>query len=542
MQETMNPGQDPIVEPNHDADPRLQPSTLRVEVQALDELLNLVGELVLIRNEILQTTARRDDASFQRACQRLDLLTMALQQGVMRTRMEPIGSIWSGLPTLVRETAESCGKHVRITLEGHDTELDKGVLDQLREPLANAVRAIIEHGIEAPAECKPRGKPVAGCIRIAAFHEGGQANLEITDDRNCAGSGAGSPPHPALNVLRGTVERIGGTIDLLAATGEADTVRIRIPLTLAIIPALIVTSGGERYAIPQANLLELVRLDGRHARECIDNVHGAPVYRLRGKLLPLAHLDLELGHANTVASARSFDRDTSIVVLRADGCQFGLVVESNLDTEEIVVKPLGRQFKGIQVFAGAAIMGDGRVAMILDVAGLARKIGMRPESQPPRSAPANGPQGASSPGRVVLLAEVGLDARVAVELASVERLEEIPVTAIERACGREVVQYRGDILPLVRLAPMLNIPDAPATRSSMDVIVVRDPRCGHVGLVVSRILDVVDAPREALHCTSTGIHQAATLQGRVTNILDIQSLLAHPADRAPQGMQEALVS
>jgi two-component system chemotaxis sensor kinase CheA len=376
-------------------------SSIRVDVQLLDRLMNLVGELVLARNQVLQVTTNLEDAVFQATSQRLNLVTTELQEGIMKTRMQPIGSIWNKYPRVVRDLSAQCGKQIRLEMEGADTELDRSILEAIKDPLTHVVRNSADHGIERPEARTSRGKPAQGTLRLRAFHEGGKVNIEISDDgggidvervrekaivrglitqeraaamsereltqliflpgfstaekvSNVSGRGVG------MDVVRTNVERIGGTIDLLSRRGQGTTLRIRIPLTLAIVPALVVAAAGDRYAIPQVNLLELVRLEGEQAKSALDDLHGTKVLRLRGQLLPLVRLRDVLG------LPEHHEDHVNVVVLQADDRAFGLVVDDISDTEEIVVKPLGKELKGLGVYAGATIMGDGHIALILD--------------------------------------------------------------------------------------------------------------------------------------------------------------------------------
>jgi two-component system chemotaxis sensor kinase CheA len=385
-------------------------TAIRVDVGLLDRVMNLVGELVLARNQIIQYGATVKDASFSKASQRLNMLTTELQEGVMKTRMQPIGNVWNKFPRVVRDLAQMCGKKITLDLDGADTELDRTIIEAIKDPLTHAVRNAVDHGIERPEVRAAAGKPETGRLILRAFHEGGQVNIEITDDggginaekvkgraverglitaeraarmsereavflifapgfstaekvTNVSGRGVG------MDVVKTNVEKIGGTVDVLTQLGVGTTLRIKIPLTLAIIPALIVTSGNNRFAIPQVSLLELVRLDAASGQRAIESMHGTDVYRLRGNLLPLVFLDRALEIPNEARSREV----TNIVVLQADDRQFGLVVDGINDTEEIVVKPLGKELKGLTCFAGATIMGDGRVALILDVPGIAQR-------------------------------------------------------------------------------------------------------------------------------------------------------------------------
>ena len=383
-------------------------SSIRVDVDILDRLMNLVGELVLARNQILQYAPAQSDSTFIATSQHLNLVTTELQEGVMKTRMQPIGNIWGKFPRVVRDLSMAVGKKIRLEMEGKDTELDKTLIEAIKDPLTHIVRNSCDHGIESPETRVANGKDEEGTLLLRAFHEGGQVNIEIIDDgggidpekikskaleknvitqeqadrmgdrelvnlvfapgfstaakvTNVSGRGVG------MDVVRTNIEKIGGSVDIQSAPGKGTTLRVKIPLTLAIIPALIITTAGERYAIPQVNLLELVRLDGEEAKKSVELIQGVPVYRLRGNLLPLVSLNDELKVAKDVESDA-----INIVVLHADERQFGLVVEGISDTEEIVVKPLGKQLKGISAFSGATIMGDGKLALILDVINCAR--------------------------------------------------------------------------------------------------------------------------------------------------------------------------
>ncbi len=395
--------------------------TIRVGVNLLDKLMTLVGELVLARNQLLQVSNTSRDTGLQTVSQRMNLIATELQEEVMKTRMQPIGNIWSQFPRTVRDVALGCGKQVNIEMEGKETELDKTIIEAIKDPLTHLVRNSVDHGIELPEDRAKAGKDSAGRLILRAFHEGGQVIIEISDDgaglnverirqkaiergvitpeqaqkmadreifnliflpgfstaqkvTNVSGRGVG------MDVVKTNVEKIGGTVDLQSTLGKGTTVRVKIPLTLAIIPALIVTCGGDRYAIPQVSLLELVRLEDTKAATGIELVHGAPVHRLRGRLLPVIYLRREL-RIGSSDGPKNEDDAINIVVLLADGRQFGLVVDAINDTEEIVVKPLRKQLKSIKTFAGASIMGDGKVALILDVVGLAQRASVVSETK-----------------------------------------------------------------------------------------------------------------------------------------------------------------
>jgi two-component system, chemotaxis family, sensor kinase CheA len=546
-------------------------STIRVDVGVLDDLMTLVGELVLARNRIVQLVAGGDDADLAATAQHLSLITTELQEGAMKTRMQPIGNIWAKFPRVVRDLAVACGKEVRVEMEGEDTELDKTIIESIKDPLTHLVRNAVDHGVETAEARRAVGKPVEGRLLVRAFHEGGQVNIEISDDgagidpaklrakalergivtpeaaermsdrevvdlifapgfstaaavTNVSGRGVG------MDVVRTNIERIGGTVDVQSLVGEGTTFRIKIPLTLAIIPGLVVTSGENRYAIPQVSLLELVRLDGRDGRNAIELVHGAPVYRLRGNLLPLVHLHAELGDPEPAEDAA-----VNIVVLQADGRQFGLVVDTVQDSVEIVVKPLGSHLKAISTFAGATIMGDGRVGLILDVLGLAQKAHVIVDrGERGRIDSAVETDATGSTAEAMLLFATSDDGRMAVPLRLVDRLEEIDVSAVEHTGDHEVVQYRGEILPILRVTDALperrrspragRVADDSAA-GTLQIIVHRSGG-RTVGLLVERILDVVEVEVDLSPASRPGVMGTVVVDERVTEVLDLPGIVA----------------
>ncbi len=550
-------------------------SSLRIDVVLLDKLMNLVGELVLARNQILQFTATQTDNSFVGATQRLNLVTSELQEGVMKTRMQPIGNVWSKFPRIVRDLAVLCQKQVRIEMEGKETELDKTIIEAIKDPLTHVVRNSVDHGVESPEARMLRGKPAEGLIRLRAFHEGGQINIEISDDgagidparlrtkatqrglisadqasrmsdhevlrlvflpgfstaekiSNISGRGVG------MDVVKTNIEKIGGQVDIQSKMGEGTTLKIKIPLTLAIIPALMVAGGdGERYAIPQVSLLELVRLEGTQARAGIERIQGAPFYRLRGNLLPLVHLDEAFHRPGAGTNADV----VNIVVLKADDRQFGLVVDAIHDTEEIVVKPLGKQLKGIESFAGATIMGDGRVALILDVLGIAQRARVVAEVRDRRLNDGDASEvrdDAAHDLQTLLVCRVGEKDRMAIPLNLVARLEEFAVSAIERSGDQDVVQYRGEIMPLVDLGMVFA--GRPTNDADMRQVVVYADGGRSVGLVVSQILDIVSERIDVQRRVSRpGVVGSVVLQQRVTDLVDVAAVVAaaDPAAVAP---------
>jgi two-component system chemotaxis sensor kinase CheA len=546
-----------------------------VDVGLLDKLMTLVGELVLARNQIMQFSISQEDNAFLGTVQRLNLLTTELQANVMKTRMQPIGNLWSKFPRVVRDLSVACGKQVRIEMEGQETELDKTILEAIRDPLTHMVRNAVDHGIEQPSERLSRGKSAEGRLSLHASHEGGKVIIEILDDgggidpsrvrdkaiekklitleqasrmseaelvnlvflpgfstadrvTHFSGRGVG------MDVVRTNIEKIGGTVDVESRVGRGTTVKMKIPLTLAIIPALTITSGGDRYAIPQVSLLELVRLEGEQAHRGIELIHGTPVYRLRGNLLPLVYLAREL-QVQEVTNGKS-DHEVNIVVLQADERQFGLIVDAIHDTEEIVVKPLQKQLKGINAFAGATIMGDGKVALILDVLGLAQRAhvisGVRERTITEKATA----EEATGDRQTVLLFTAAGGGRMAIPLAQVARLEEFPRSAVERVGPQEVVQYRDEILPLIHVSRVLRRTArlrrpratlaAPGGNNDKIQVVVCSGNGVQAGLVVGRILDIVE---ETLVSRSpsrrAGVLFSAVVQGHVTEFLDVEGII-----------------
>jgi two-component system chemotaxis sensor kinase CheA len=592
------------------ADPRthnIADSYLRVDVSLLDRLMNLVGELVLARNQVLQVAPLVDDQSFATTSQRLNQITTELQSGVMKTRMQPIGNIWEKLPRMVRDLSLICGKQVRVEMEGAETELDKTIIEAIKDPLTHLVRNCVDHGVERADTRVAAGKAAEGRLSLRAYHEGGQVNIEISDDgngmdidairskalerdlitaeqavrmterdlhnliflpglstaqkvSNVSGRGVG------MDVVKTNIEKIGGIVDVHSRRGLGTTFRIKIPLTLAIIPALIVTSGGDRYAVPQSSLLEVVRLKGAQVRERIETVHGAPLYRLRGNLLPLVYLNHEL-EIEATPLAPGAEETVNIVVLQADSQRFGLVVDQVNDTEEIVVKPLGQQLRGITAFAGATIMGDGRVALILDILGIARQASVISEVPARGFAQAGAAKGDESVRKQALLLFLARDGRrMAIPLSLVARLEEFSRSDVERFGTHRVVQYRGRILPLVDIVDLvggrgrgrdgdgdgagegagfdLAAQAIPPTGDSVHVVVYREGERS-LGVVVGRILDIVEEAVDSSDGQGGGaLVGCAVIQQKVTELVDLQALVRGGSmgllDRHPEDEGQAL--
>jgi two-component system chemotaxis sensor kinase CheA len=537
-------------------------SSIRVDVDLLDTLMRLVGELVLTRNQLVLGVSDHANPVLTRTTQRLNLITSELQESVMKTRMQPIEHLWAKLPRVVRDLSSVLGKQVRLAQVGKETELDRSLLEAVKDPLTHLVRNAVDHGVEPPDVRAANGKDPEGTLTLRAYHEGGHVIVEVSDDgggidpdriattaldrglvtrdqlsrmdrrellallfrpgfstaktvTNVSGRGVG------MDVVKTNIEKIGGAVDVDSVLGSGTTWRLTIPLTLAIVQALTVECGPERYAIPQVAVQELVFLDGT-AGSKIENVSGAPVYRLRGRLLPLVRLDQALGLATQSESDSGY-----VAVLQADGRRFGLVVDRVLNTEEIVVKPLTSRFKDVGMYAGATITGDGRVALILDVQSLARRSHLTAEAAAEAAALLGGPDQLGRGGTVdrLLIAGVG-DRRVAVPLEMVTRLEEFPIDKVERVGNREVVQYRDQILPLVRLAHLLGVP-TPMDEESVPVVVYTEGGRS-VALAVEQVLDIVeDLVETRSDLQDSGLLGSAVIQRKVTELLDVrQAILA----------------
>ncbi|WP_407344541.1 chemotaxis protein CheA [Pengzhenrongella phosphoraccumulans] len=531
-------------------------ASIRVDVDLLDALMRQVGELVLARNQINRLADGTVDVDLVRASQRLSLIASELQEGVMKTRMQPIDHVWAKMPRIVRDLAATCGRQVRLDMVGGDTELDRTLLEAVKDPLTHLVRNAIDHGIESPADRVAAGKAAVGVLTLRAYHAGGQVIVDVVDDgkgvdvervaAKAIERGLRTPEQIAgmsepdllqllflpgfsmaaavtkvsgrgvgMDVVRTKIEAIGGQVDVESTIGRGTTWRLRIPLTLAIMPALTVESAGELYAIPQVSLLELVALDGQKARTAIEYIGTAPVYRLRGDLLPLVALRdvLETGHH------REASTPAVIAVLQADTQRFGLIIDRVLNTEEIVVKALSARLKGIGVYAGATLLSDGRVSLILDVGAIARRsLSAEPLDLDRESSAASAVAVVTT--EQVLVAGIGGGRRVAIPLDAVTRLERLRSDLVEHVGGREVVQYRGAIVPIVRLAGLLGGTAATDLDDLLVIVSTRGARS--VAIVVDEIVDIVDDDAaQHSQIDGCGLIGSTVLKDRVTERLDV---------------------
>jgi two-component system chemotaxis sensor kinase CheA len=533
-------------------------SSIRVDVDLLDELMRQVGELVLVRNQIAQL-AGFDSGDLLRSSQRLSLIASELQDGVMKTRMQPIEHIWSKMPRVVRDLAASCGREVRLEMIGGDTELDRSLLESVKDPLTHLVRNAVDHGIEDPDLRQQTGKTRVGTLVLRAYHAGGQVVVEVTDDgagidpskvgakalerglktkeqlalmsaneiqnlvfmpgfstaakvTNVSGRGVG------MDVVRSNIEEIGGSVEVESEVGKGTTWRLYIPLTLAIMPALTVQSGDEIYAIPQLNLLELVALDPQKTQDSIEHIGNSEVYRLRGSLLPLVRLSSVLG-------GETDEQTTSVIaVLSAENQRFGLVIDRVLNNEEIVVKPIATALRNIGIYAGATLMGDGQVALILDVQAIARRELKAETTEMLAQQLADQLESGSDESIEHLVVRVGANRRVAIPLADVTRLEQVAVDRMESVGGRTVVQYRDAIVPVLRLPQMLGVCESNTGEELPVVIFTRGSKT--IAVVVDEILEIInDSGAVRSPVQDSGLLGSVVLSGQVTELLDVRSIL-----------------
>ncbi len=538
---------------------------IRVPIDQLDDLMNLVGELVLARNRIVQIAASREDDEMTEPIQRLHRLTSALQDGVMRTRMQPVRNAWRKYPRIVRDLAKQCGKQCEVELQGGDTELDKSMLEAIADPLVHLVRNAIDHGIEKPYLRKIKGKPETGRLLVRAFQESGQVHIEVSDDgagidlegirKKAVEVGLVAPEKAMLmseadlqnsvflpgfttadrvtslsgrgvgmDVVKTCVEQIGGTIELQTRKDVGTTIRLTVPLTLAIVPAIMVSCGEHRFAIPQINVVEMLRLRGDDKRQTCDKFHDTPVLRLRGELLPMADLCAKLG-----IESRAPQRDAlDILVLKTGTRRYALQVDEIGDAQEIVVKPLGELFASRIEYSGAAMMGDGSIALILDVLGIARSTGLLTAEQTLLSESVTVSEEMPRLEEQVLVCQVDGERQIALPLADVVCLEQVPFTAVEHSATGDAMQYRGDVLPLHHLSRHKPVSTTSDGQPDVFSVVIFRTADTQLGLLVDHIVDVAPRPMD-LHPVDLAKDPAfrdrviatGVVLGRVTDFLQV---------------------
>jgi two-component system, chemotaxis family, sensor kinase CheA len=550
--------------------------SIRVQVETLDNLMTRVSELVLTRNQLLEIVRRHEESDFNVPLQRLSNVTAELQEGVMKTRMQPIGNAWQKLPRIVRDLCAELGKDIELEMHGANTELDRQVLEMVKDPLTHLVRNCADHGIESPEERLAAGKPRTGKIRLSACHQGGHIIIEIADDgrgldvqriralaleqgllneselasksdseicnliftpgfstaarvTSVSGRGVG------MDVVRANVEQIGGTVELKSIPKAGTTFSIKIPLTLAIVSALIVEASGERFAIPQLSVLELVRAGGAHRIEWIKET---PVLRLRKELLPLIYL-------NGILRLDETKPDHGFVVVMQVGNQvFGLVVDGLFHTEEIVIKPMSSKLRYIGAFSGTTILGDGTVIMIIDPNGIVQALG-RASPVLARAQEAEARNAAESSNEILtplLVFRAGSQLPKAVPLSLISRLEEIDCGRIEKSNDQHLVQYRGQLMPLLCIDAQTKIkPDG------VQPVLVFSERDRSMGLLVDEIVDIVEQQLDIeIVSEQPGVLGSAVVKGKATEVIDVGHFLpqafadwldrreARPAPSAPK--------
>ncbi|UQR63975.1 hybrid sensor histidine kinase/response regulator [Bradyrhizobium sp. C-145] len=537
---------------------RIANQSIRVNVDTLEHLMTMVSELVLTRNQLLEISRRNEDTEFKVPLQRLSNVTAELQEGVMKTRMQPIGNAWQKLPRIVRDLSSELGKQIELEMHGADTELDRQVLDLIKDPLTHMVRNSADHGLETPAERLAAGKGEQGTIRLSAYHEGGHIIICIADNgrglntekikakaissglvteaelekmseaqihkfifapgfstaaaiTSVSGRGVG------MDVVRTNIDQIGGTIDIKSVAGEGSSVTIKIPLTLAIVSALIVEAAGDRFAIPQLSVVELVRARA-NSEHRIERIKDTAVLRLRNKLLPLIHLKKLLKIDDGAAS----DPENGFIVVTQVGSQtFGIVVDGVFHTEEIVVKPMSTKLRHIDMFSGNTILGDGAVIMIIDPNGIAKALGAAGSSAHDMADENAGHHiGSGEQTTSLLVFRAGSSQPKAVPLGLVTRLEELPADKIEFSNGRYMVQYREQLMPLVAMEGVTI-----ASQGAQPILVFADDGRS-MGLVVDEIIDIVE---ERLNIevggSGSGILGSAVIKGQATEVIDVGHFL-----------------
>lgn len=532
--------------------------TIRVNVDTLEHLMTMVSELVLTRNQLLEIARRNsEDYGYKVPLQRLSQVTAELQDGVMKTRMQPIGNAWQKLPRVVRDLSNELSKKIELIMQGADTELDRQVLEVIKDPLTHMVRNSADHGIESPAERRAVGKPEKGVIRLNAYHEGGSITIEISDDgkglnhaairkkavereivsefeiermsdaqiakfifhpgfstaaavTSVSGRGVG------MDVVKTNIELIGGTVDIRSEQGKGTTFTIKIPLTLAIVAALIVSSKDQRFAIPQVAVSELVRVSPT-SEHSIERINGTPILRLRDRLLPIVPL------SKVMRLSESEDVDTGFVVVTQIAQQrFGILVDGVFHTEEIVVKPMSSKLRHIQLFSGNTILGDGAVVLIVDPNGLARMVGSGAQSDELQNdATLEQAIAAAEELTSLLVFRGGGDSLKAVPLSLVTRLEEIDASTIEWASGRPVVQYRGRLMPIVSCDDDLEV-----KKRGMQSLLVFSDGAISMGLAVTEIVDIVEDKLDVeLLAERSDLVGSAVIRGKTTEIVNIAHYL-----------------
>ena len=534
--------------------------TIRVNIQVLETLMTMVSELVLTRNQLMQMARNTNDSEFKGPLQRLSAVTAELQDSVMKTRMQPIGSAWKKLPRIVRDAARDLNKKIDLIMEGEATELDRQVLELIKDPLTHMIRNSCDHGLEPPSARVAAGKSEMGSIHLKAYHEGGQIVIAVCDDgaglstshirdkaiRNglvseelawtmsdaqihrfifapgfstaaavtsISGRGVG------MDVVRTNIELIGGTIDLQSSDGQGTKFFIKIPLTLAIVSALIVGSRQQRFAIPQLSIVELVG-EGSASKHKVEVLNSTRVLRLRDRLLPLVDLSAVLGVPPS-DPVNEEARSAFVVVMQHSGHLFGVVVDEVFDTEEIVVKPLSKALGDVDTFCGATILGDGSVIMIIEPGAVYRRVGKSDELSEEMVEVVHKEHSQRPETTSMIVFQAGSEQPKAVPLSLVTRLEELDATRFEQGDGRTLVQYRGELMPIIAADPC-----TPIASTGVQPVLVFTYNGLIAGMAVDKIVDIVEEALDIeMAADRAGLLGVAVLKGKATEVLDVSHYL-----------------
>ncbi|MHB2165839.1 hybrid sensor histidine kinase/response regulator [Alsobacter sp. R-9] len=542
---------------------------IRVSLDTLESLMTMVSELVLTRNQLVEIARRTDNNDFKGPLQRLSSVTAELQERVMKTRMQPISTAWQKLPRLVRDLSAELGKDIELELSGAETELDRQVLELIKDPFTHLIRNAADHGIETPEERRKAGKPGRGIIRISAEHEGGTITIAVADDgrgldvgriaAKALERGLASPAEidrmddervarfifepgfstvssvshvsgrgVGMDVVRSNIELIGGSVDVRWTPGRGAVFTLKIPLTLAIVSALIIETGGQRYAIPQSVVMELVQ-PGASPDHQMKSVSGSLLLRLRDTLVPVVRLAALLGIEE--AGTAPPPEEGFIVIMRVGSRVCGLAVDGVYHTEEIVVKPMSGLLRSLSMFSGNTILGDGAVILILDPNGVMSRVGDEPRTLAADAPQSSGPLAPRQDERTSFLVfRVGPSEVKAVPLAAVTRLEEIETSAFETAGGRIVTQYRGELIPIVTAHPGMAL----RTEGIQPVLIFTDQE-RTTGVAIDEVVDIVEERLDIQPMgQAAGVVGTAIIRGRATEILDVAHYLPSP-DRDGRG-------
>ncbi|TWT72783.1 Chemotaxis protein CheA [Posidoniimonas polymericola] len=565
----------PMAEDSQTTKPTPTPAadaSIRVSVTVLDCLMNLAGELVLSRNQLMQAVASEEQSGLEATSARIDQVTSELQEAIMQTRMQQIGSVFSRFPRVVRDLSAKLGKQCDLNIEGKEVEVDKTIVEAIGDPLTHLIRNSVDHGLESPDVRVQKGKPATGKIDLRAFYQAGKVRIEIVDDggginpavlkekavskgiitqekadqmgdreavrlifapgfstakevTDVSGRGVG------MDVVRTNIAKLGGTVDVESVLGKGTSIIVTLPLTLAIIPSLIIQAGGDRFAIPQVNIAELVRVRENERDTKLGRVKDAEVLRLRGSLLPLVRLNEALGCGTAEEQARSKTGATNIIVVDSGQTRFGMVVDALHDSEEIVVKPLGRHHKNCRTLAGATILGDGHVALILDIAGVAADEDLRTDEELRAAAGKDNEHVDEEVDmQAVMLFENGPNEQFAAPMDLIARIERIRNDQIDTVGGQEVLQYKNATLPLIRLENCIRA--MPPEMMDRSYVVVFEVKGREVGLVAPVLHDITNVTTNVDTSTfaEQGVVGSLVRNDHTVRLIDFYEIaqLSHP--------------